>query len=410
MSRQLKRTIVQILGLGLTAIGFFINFKWTMGIIMILIVIGGTIYCGWLCPYGTLQEFANQLARFFKIKQKKMPKRVHKYLKYMRYIVLVLNGLITSSILFSIMSFEPRNNLISLLMGYTPAIIALVVLIGFILLSMVYERFYCNYLCYEGAKYGLMSLARPITIHRDKDKCINCGKCDSVCSMNIEVSKFEVLRSPQCINCFKCVDDCPVEDTLVYGFKPKKLWSKQYILIISALLILIPTFVLLNSLNSSEAEEVSVDTLSIQISNNQSESTLSDSIDDVINNTTDETATINESVTTNETVTANEPAATSETTTIIETTSTSLYTDGVYTGEGMGFRGTIYVSVTVESDVIKEIIVTDHSDDAKWYNRAVSIIDDIMGSQSTDVDLVGGATYSSVGIREAVEAALEKAK
>ncbi len=398
MSRQLKRTIVQILGLGLTAIGFFINFKWTMGIIMLLIVIGGTIYCGWLCPYGTLQEFANQLARFFKIKQKKMPKAIHKYLKYMRYIVFVLNGLLTSSILFSIMSFEPRTNLISLLMGNTPAIIALVVLIGFILLSMVYERFYCNYLCYEGAKYGLISLARPITIHRDKDKCINCGKCDNVCSMNIEVSKFEVLRSPECINCFKCVDDCPVEDTLVYGFKPKKLWNKQYILIISALLILIPTFVLLNSLNSSEAEEVSVDTLSIQISNNQSESTLSDSIDDVINNTTDETVTIDESVTT------------SETATTIETTSTSLYKDGVYTGEGMGFKGTIYVSVTVESDEIKEIIVTDHRDDRKWYNRAVSIIDDIIGSQSTDVDLVGGATYTSVGIRDAVEAALEKAK
>ena len=396
MNRQLKRSIVQILGLGLTAIGFFINFKWTMGIIMLLVVIGGTIYCGWLCPYGTLQEFANKLARFFKIKQKKMPKAIHKYLKYMRYIVLLLNGLITSSIVFSIMSFEPRNNLISLLMGYTPAIIALVVLIGFILLSMVYERFYCNYLCYEGAKYGLMSLARPITIHRDKDKCINCGKCDSVCSMNIEVSKFEVLRSPECINCFKCVDDCPVEDTLVYGFKPKKLWNKQYILIISALLILIPTFVLLNSHNSSEAEEVTVDTLSIQMSNNQSESALSDSIDNVISHTTDEAATINESVT--------EPA------TIIETTATLLYKDGVYTGEGMGFKGTIYVSVTVESDEIKEIIVTDHSDDRKWYNRAVSIIDDIIGLQSTDVDLVGGATYSSVGIRDAVEAALEKAK
>ncbi len=63
---------------------------------------------------------------------------------------------------------------------------------------------------------------------------------------------------------------------------------------------------------------------------------------------------------------------------------------------------TCLLALNVSKDVIREITVTDHSDDRKWYNRAVSIIDDMLNSQSTDVDLVGGATYSSEGIRDAV--------
>ncbi|WP_240838458.1 FMN-binding protein [Acidaminobacter sp. JC074] len=361
MNRQLIRTVVQALCLVLTLLGFFVNFAWTMGIIMLAIIIGGTFYCGWICPFGTLQEFSNKLARLLNIKQKKMPKAFHRIFKYTRYIVFAVVGLSTLPIIMDIMSYEPRTAFLSLLSGNVPAVLALGVIVLFTLLSMVYERFYCNYLCYEGAKYGLIGLFRPVTIHRNIESCIDCGKCDKSCSMNIEVSQFEVLRSPNCINCFKCLDACPVDNTLEYGFKPKKLFTKSYRLLLISLLIVIPAAIMVlagtDDHHEAEATTSNSDYTNVEISGMPSEH----------------------------------------------------YADGTYEGVGGGFKGNIYVEVVVESGLIKNVTVTDHNDDRKWYNMAESIIGDIIGTQSTNVDLVSGATYSSSGIRDAVINALENA-
>ncbi len=68
MNKQNIRKIIQAIGLGLTMIGFFVSFKWTMTVVMVLMAIGGTFYCGWLCPYGTLQEWTNSIARKLNIR------------------------------------------------------------------------------------------------------------------------------------------------------------------------------------------------------------------------------------------------------------------------------------------------------------------------------------------------------
>ncbi len=63
-----------------------------------------------------------------------------------------------------------------------------------------------------------MSLLRPFTIKRNVDTCINCGKCDKACPMQINISKAGKLRSPQCVNCFECTSACPVNGAMEYGF------------------------------------------------------------------------------------------------------------------------------------------------------------------------------------------------
>ncbi|GAA0181739.1 hypothetical protein SH2C18_42280 [Clostridium sediminicola] len=85
--------------------------------------------------------------------------------------------------------------------------------------------------------------------------------------------------------------------------------------------------------------------------------------------------------------------------------------DGIYKGDGEGFRGIMTVAVTVQNQQIITVEVVAHNDDRKWFNRANDIIPDrIVENQSTDVDLVSGATYSSLGIKDAVNDALNKAK
>lgn len=89
----------------------------------------------------------------------------------------------------------------------------------------------------------------------------------------------------------------------------------------------------------------------------------------------------------------------------------SSYNDGTYTGEAWGFGGTITMEVVIEDGTITEVnVLSAESEDSAYLAMAVDVIDDILSTQSADVDTVSGATFSSNGIIEAVELALESAK
>lgn len=86
------------------------------------------------------------------------------------------------------------------------------------------------------------------------------------------------------------------------------------------------------------------------------------------------------------------------------------YKDGTYTGTGTGYRGEVKVQVKVEKKQITDVTVLSNQDDASFFNRATALIDKIIEKQTWEVDSVSGATYSSRGIKEAVENALTGAK
>lgn len=89
---------------------------------------------------------------------------------------------------------------------------------------------------------------------------------------------------------------------------------------------------------------------------------------------------------------------------------TGKYKDGTYTGTADGFRPGLQVSVTVKSGKISDIEITQINDTPRFYQQAVSVVpNEIIQSQSTAVDTVSGATYSSSGIINAVKDALSKA-
>lgn len=80
--------------------------------------------------------------------------------------------------------------------------------------------------------------------------------------------------------------------------------------------------------------------------------------------------------------------------------------DGVYKGSATGYRGSVTVAVTILDKKIVSIDILSASDDEAFFNRAKGVIDRIIASQSFDVDVVSGATYSSNGIIGAVKNAL----
>lgn len=85
------------------------------------------------------------------------------------------------------------------------------------------------------------------------------------------------------------------------------------------------------------------------------------------------------------------------------------YEDGVYEGQALGYNAPITVSISVENDRITALSVLSHADDEAYWDRAQSVIDAMLDSGNTQVDAVSGATYSSKGIIEAADKALQKA-
>ena len=84
--------------------------------------------------------------------------------------------------------------------------------------------------------------------------------------------------------------------------------------------------------------------------------------------------------------------------------------DGVYTGSAQGFKSTITVQVTIAGGKITDIQILSAGDDAQYFNRARAVISAVLTQQSTSVDTVSGATYSSKGILMAIKNALAQAK
>lgn len=91
--------------------------------------------------------------------------------------------------------------------------------------------------------------------------------------------------------------------------------------------------------------------------------------------------------------------------------SDNFYKNGTYEGSGTGYGGTITVQVTLEDDTITAVsVVSAPGEDSAYLSQGENVINSILSEQSTDVDTISGATFSSTGILEAVNDALSKAE
>ena len=102
-------------------------------------------------------------------------------------------------------------------------------------------------------------------------------------------------------------------------------------------------------------------------------------------------------------------AAAGSSTSVAKVEDAAAYKDGTYYGSGTGFGGPMKVMVEISGGKIASIQIVENSDGSDYISKAASLIDSIIATQSTNVDTVSGATYSSVGIIQAVRGALSQA-
>lgn len=206
--------------------GFFI----LMGVLL------GRFICGFLCPFGWFQDLLH------KIPGKKFSTAKLKPLRYIKYIILVvfvilLPALVTNSLGMGDPFFCKYICPQGVLEGALPLSItnagirsALGKLFTFkfsiltivIILSILFYRPFCKWICPLGAIYSLFNKVSFLKINVDNNKCVGCQKCSRVCKMDVNV--VESPNHPECIRCGECIKACPTDALCYkYGFSNKSI-------------------------------------------------------------------------------------------------------------------------------------------------------------------------------------------
>lgn len=197
---------------------------YVIGILMLYGLLLGRFICGFLCPFGLIQEL------LYKIKTPKLKKnKVTRLLSYLKYVILGYFVIIVP-ILFSLYSqfgdkvpafckyicpagiiegafflvpFTDKPYLSNLGPLFTwKFCLLMAIIIG----SIFMFRFFCRFLCPLGALYGLFNHFAVFGIKLEKSKCTDCGLCVSKCKVDIRH-----VNDHECINCGECIDVCPTQ-------------------------------------------------------------------------------------------------------------------------------------------------------------------------------------------------------
>lgn len=207
------------------------------GFLILLGVLLGRFICGFLCPFGWLQELLH------KIPGKKLSTKKLKPLTYLKYAILLLAVVLLPAIVVNDLGMgdpffckyicpqgvlEGAIPLAAVNEGIRSALgplfnRKLIILIVVAVLSVLFYRPFCKWICPLGAFYALMNKVSLLGIKVDEHKCVSCGKCARVCKMDVDVTKTP--NHTECIRCGKCITACPTDAIKFnYGFEmPKKI-------------------------------------------------------------------------------------------------------------------------------------------------------------------------------------------
>jgi polyferredoxin len=229
-----------------TAVSTHTVYRWLWRSLWILVptLMLGRVFCGWMCPYGTLHQFTGWL---FNIRRNKDNIGVNAYrpIFQFKYYLLVVLLILAAFGALQIGLLDPICLLTrSFATALKPAVDAVLpgalaglegspgaplprvfggawfigfLLVGLVGMNLVIPRFFCRVLCPLGAFLGTLSRFAILRIDRDLTRCTDCNLCMRHCEGASDPQ--EALRKSECFVCFNCIDDCP-EDALAFRLAP----------------------------------------------------------------------------------------------------------------------------------------------------------------------------------------------
>jgi NosR/NirI family transcriptional regulator, nitrite reductase regulator len=166
---------------------------------------GRGVFCGWLCPFGALQELLNNLAQRLKLPQINIPFGLHERLWMIKYVIfLVILAVSLNSIMasFGLAEIEPFKTAITLkfLRDWPFVVYAL----GLLAIGLFVERFFCRYLCPLGAAIAIPARMRMFEWLRRYRECgIECQVCARHCTVQA-IHPLGQINPNECIYCLQC--------------------------------------------------------------------------------------------------------------------------------------------------------------------------------------------------------------
>ena len=221
------------------------SFVTVLIVVCIYTAVFGRFFCGFACAFGSLGDGVNALYRLICKKMKKkpvqIPDRIADRLVYLKYVILVvfvilLPAFVTNSlgmgdpffckyicpqgVLEGAIPLSLANSGIRAALGHLFTF-KFTILALFIILSILFYRPFCKWICPLGAIYSLFNKVSFLKIQVDHEKCVGCQKCSRVCKMDVNV--VDTPNHPECIRCGECMKACPTDAICYhYGFSNKK--------------------------------------------------------------------------------------------------------------------------------------------------------------------------------------------
>ncbi len=190
----------------------YVPFLLTALIPILLSLIFGRFFCGWICPATFIYELNDNLASW--LRKAGMPVGRRKLDFRLKYVVLAV-GIVLSAL----------SGMIVFASMYPPALLGreiyyAIALSGFgsgmvfFLLTLLFDlmvsrRGFCRYVCPGGALYSLLGHFRLFRIKRDVTQCNDCAKCNVVCQFGLDPLRDNF--SQECNNCTACIAVCPTD-------------------------------------------------------------------------------------------------------------------------------------------------------------------------------------------------------
>lgn len=174
-------------------------------IALISLLWGGGVFCGWLCPFGALQELIYKVAEKFELPSFEIPTLVHERLLALKYFILIaLVGLSLESLVYATRLAELEPFKTTFIFHFQrPPVFAFYAL-GLLAISAFNSKFYCKYLCPLGAALSFITRFRVFDWLRRRKECGRpCQVCAAHCQMNAIKPTGEIISS-ECQYCLEC--------------------------------------------------------------------------------------------------------------------------------------------------------------------------------------------------------------
>jgi Na+-translocating ferredoxin:NAD+ oxidoreductase RnfG subunit len=170
-----------------------------------LLLWGRGVYCGWLCPFGALQELLHQLAQRLRIPVYSFPDVVHERLTAVKYVIFVaLFGLSLQSIGYAAKAAEVEPFKTAIVLHFQRDGIYLAYALGLLVIAVFNRKFFCKYVCPLGAA---LAIPAPLRIFDWLRRRKECGRPCQICEKQCEVQAIRPtgeINPNECHYCLEC--------------------------------------------------------------------------------------------------------------------------------------------------------------------------------------------------------------